>query len=75
MRSPRTFFGGTALQDTEERIRDLEKRHQSELNSLWVDQLQIRGVIAGVWFAICLSLYFCGWVIGWIAQGFRPKRV
>ena len=67
------FFGGSALNDTEVRILDLETRHKSELDLLWTDQLKIRGVIAGVWFGLCLGLYAIGSTVGWVHRGFRPK--
>ncbi len=67
------FFGGSALKDTEVRILDLETRHKSEFDSLWTDQLEIRGVIVGVWFGLCLGLYAIGATVGWVYRGFRPK--
>ncbi|MCK1794092.1 hypothetical protein [Pseudomonas violetae] len=69
------FFGGNALQDTEARIRDLETRRQSELDSLWTDQLKLRSVFVGVWFVFGLILYAIGATVGWVYRGFRPKAV
>jgi len=68
------LFGGTALQDTEARILDLETRYKSELDSLWFDKFKIRGIFVLLLLAICIGLYSVGLVIGWIYRGFRPKK-
>ena len=68
-----SFFGSTALQDTEARIFDLESRQQHEMSSLWGDQLKIRGIIASAWLVICVALYLCGSVIGWVYRGFKSS--
>ena len=68
-----TFFGSTALHDTEARIFDLESRQQHEMSSLWGDQLKIRGIIASAWLVICVALYLCGSVIGWVYRGFKSS--
>lgn len=68
-----SFFGSTALQDTKARISDLESRQQHEMSSLWGDQLKIRGVIASAWLVICVALYLCGSVIGWVSRGFKSS--
>ena len=69
-----SFFGSTALQDTEARIFDLESRQQHEMSSLWGDQLKIRGIIASAWLVICVALYLCGSVIGWVYRGFKSSK-
>lgn len=68
-----SFFGSTALQDTKARISDLKNRQQHEMSSLWGDQLKIRGVIASAWLVICVALYLCGSVIGWVYRGFKSS--
>lgn len=69
-----SFFGSTALQDTEAKIFDLESRQQHEMSSLWGDQLKIRGIIASAWLVICVALYLCGSVIGWVCRGFKSSK-
>ena len=69
-----SFFGSTALQDTEARISDLKSRQQHEMSSLWGDQLKIRGIIASAWLVICVALYLCGSVIGWVYRGFKSSK-
>lgn len=69
------FFGGSALKDTEARILLMETHYKAELDSLWTDQIKIRGVIVGVWFGVGVMLYAMGATVGWVYRGFRPKRV
>ena len=68
------FFGGTALQDTEARILDLETRYKSELDSLWLDKVKVRGIFVLLWLGACIGLYSLGSVVGWIVRGFRPTK-